>query len=476
MTETRETSGRILWAPSAWVQGRWASDVALAIDAQGLWGEINTGVAPAPGAEVLAGPALPGVIDAHSHAFQRAFAGLAERREHGQDDFWSWRDRMYQVALKISAEQQELIARQLFVELLRGGFTHVCEFHYLHRAEDGSEYARRADSLSMAIVRAARDTGIGLTMLPVIYERSGFQARELRADQRRFRADADWIAGERAALRQSFGQEGLAASLGKAGAAFHSLRAATPAAIEAIAQDGDAGPLHIHIAEQVREVEECVAATRLRPVQWLLAQDVLDSRWSLVHATHVSPEEIDAVGKSGAGIVVCPSTEANLGDGIFDLPRWMRSGAPLSIGTDSHVGRSVIEELRILEYSQRLGLRGRCIGARPEQGEPSTANSLLQTMLSGGAPAAGFERWGFAPGARADLLVIDAGVPGFTAVPMEQRLDALVFGGSAQGFRDVMVAGRWVCRDSVHERQAEVGRGFDQAMRRIHEAGHGARR
>lgn len=466
-----DTAERTLWAPAAWINGTWTGQVALAIGVDGAWSAVDAGVAPPPGAEVLRGPVLPGVVDAHSHAFQRAFAGLAERREQGQDDFWSWRDRMYQVALKMSAELQEQVARQLFVELLQGGFTHVCEFHYLHRAPDGSPYANRAGSLSAAIVRAARDTGIGLTMLPVIYERSGFQAGGLRADQRRFAADAGWIAAERAALRQDFARDRLPPLLFKAGAAIHSLRAATPASVEAIAHDGDAGPLHVHVAEQLREVEDSVAATGLRPVQWLLKRQVLSARWSLVHATHVTPEEIEGVGASGAGVVACPTTEANLGDGIFDLPRWQASGAPLSVGTDSHVGRGVSEELRTLEYSQRLGLRARCIGARPDSGEPSTASALLASVLAGGAAAAGLARWGLTPGARADLLVIDADAPGLSAVPAQHRLDALVFGGAGQGrkeFREVMVAGRWVCRSGRHERAEKIGRGFSEAMERLH--------
>jgi formimidoylglutamate deiminase len=308
---------RELWAPQAWVRGRWQAGVRLAVDAAGRWQRVECGVAaPPPGAEVLVGLVLPGLVDAHSHAFQRAFAGLAERREGGHDDFWSWRERMYRVALAVGPEPLRAVAAQLYVELLHGGYTEVCEFHYLHRAPDGSAYADPL-TLAWALADAAADAGIGLTLLPVLYERAGFAADGLRPEQRRFAAGADEVLAMHAALRAA-----ARPNLG-AGLAIHSLRAARPASIARLAARAGEGPVHVHVAEQTAEVDDCLAATGLRPIEWLARHAPLDARWQLVHATHATPAEIDAVSASGAGVVFCPTTEADLGDGLPDLPRWL---------------------------------------------------------------------------------------------------------------------------------------------------------
>lgn len=453
-----------LWAPRAWVGGGWQEEVSLFVE-DGHWSRVQTGTAPGPQAQVLDGPVLPGLVNAHSHAFQRAFAGLAERRELDQDDFWSWRDGMYRTALRITPELQQSVAAQLFLELARGGFTQVCEFHYLHNDASGEPFAGDRARMARAIAAGARETGIGLTLLPAVYERAGFTQPCLREDQRRFRADADAVLAMRDELRSWAAADGAAPVT--VGLALHSLRAATAASITRLAAGSDAAPIHIHVAEQAQEIEDCLDATGLRPIEWLCRHVELDARWQLVHATHATAAEIDAIAHTGAGVVLCPGTEANLGDGIPDLPLWLRRGVPLALGTDSHVTRSAMEELRLLEYGQRLVRRVRCVGADPRHGEPATAARLWNRVLAGGATAAGFAKWGLQPGARADLLVIDTASTALLGVPPTHLLDALMFSSPARPFRDVLCAGRWVTRGHRHAQGAAIGERFTDAMRRI---------
>lgn len=450
---------RPMWAAQAWLQDGWQADVLLRPGADGRWAEVRAGVPCPPDAHRLAGPVLPGLVDAHSHAFQRAMAGLAERRDSGQDDFWSWRDRMYRVALRISPGQLRAVAAQLYVELLRGGYTQACEFHYLQHAPDGRPYDDPL-ALSWALADAAAQAGIGLTVMPVLYERAGFTQPGLREDQRRFRSSAQdvWHAAQ-----------ALAASgrpLLNAGVAVHSLRAAAPesiATLERLAESFD-GPIHVHVAEQLREVADCQAATGRRPIEWLAHHARLDARWQLVHATHSTREEIEAVAASGAGVVLCPSTEANLGDGLADLPGWLAAGVPLAIGSDSQVTRAWPEELRWLDYGQRLALRQRNVSAAPERCQPGTAARLFKLAQQAGARAAGFARWGLVPGARADALVVDLSSPNLLGVPASHVLDALVFSSPGRPWRDVMVGGRWVVTDHRHDSAAAIAREFVPAM------------
>jgi formimidoylglutamate deiminase len=453
----------MLWAPRAWIGGTWQEHVLLQVGGDGCWARIEPGVARAPeGAAVAAGPLLPSLVDAHGHAFQRAFAGLAELRESEADDFWSWRDRMYQVALRITPQQLRAVAAHLYVELLRGGYTQVCEFHYLQHAPDGRPYPDPL-TMSWALADAAADAGVGLTMLPVLYERAGFTAAALRDDQRRFATDADAV--WRAATSLNVARRPLT----DAGLAIHSLRAAAPASIarlRALAADF-AGPIHIHVAEQTAEVDDCLAATGARPIEWLAREGLLDARWQLVHATHALPGEIEAVARSGAGVVICPSTEANLGDGLPDLPRWLDGDVPISIGSDSHVTRAWREELRWLDYAQRLVHRRRNVSAAPGRGRPSTAAHLFERSLQGGAAAIGAARWGLVAGARADALVVDLSDASLLGVPPQRLLDALVFSSPGRPWRDVMVAGRWVVRDHRHAQAAPLARGFEAAMHEL---------
>ena len=451
---------RLLWAPRAWLGGRWQDAVLLRADASGHWAEVTPGVgAPPAAATVLPGPVLPGLIDAHSHAFQRAFAGLAERREAAADDFWSWRDRMYGIALRITPAQLHAVAAQLYAELLRGGYTQVCEFHYLHHAEDGRPYDDPA-TLCWALADAAADAGIGLTVLPTLYERAGFTQPALRRDQCRFAGSAASIHALYDAVRCA------GRPLVNAGVAIHSLRAAgAPAIAELLRRlGGDAAPVHIHIAEQTREVDDCLAATGARPIDWLCRELKPDARWQLVHATHATPAEIDAVAASGAGVVICPSTEANLGDGLCDLPRWLAAGVPIGLGSDSQVSRCWAEELRWLDYGQRLVRRERNVAAAPKQGQPATAARLFDAVLAGDGRGAGLARWGLVVGARADALVVDVGAPGLRGVPSSHTLDALVFATDAPALREVWVAGRRVVADGRHVHEAAIGDAFESAM------------
>ena len=455
-------TGPLWWAPRAWVDAAWHDNVLLRVGSDGCWAAVQPGVAAPEGARVLPGPVLPGLVDAHSHAFQRAFAGLAERREGAHDDFWSWRDRMYGVALRITPDELRAVATQLCTELLCGGYTQVCEFHYLHHAEDGTRYPDPL-AMSRALVEAADGAGIGLTLLPVLYERAGFTQHVLRDDQRRFAADVAQVL----ALRD--GVRALGAPHVNAGVAVHSLRAVPEVSLRDLVRrlGDDAGPVHIHIAEQTAEVDDCLAATGARPIEWLARELPLDARWQLVHATHALPGEIDAVAAAGAGVVLCPSTEANLGDGLPDMSRWLASDTPLALGSDSQVCRQWPEELRWLEYGQRLALRQRNVAARPEIGVPASAASLFGRVLAGGAAAAGFARWGLVPGARADLLVIDTRAQGLLGAPATHTLDALVFATGAPAFSEVWVAGQQVVAAGVHRRAAAVADRFAQAMQRL---------
>ena len=452
-----DSAPALLWAPRAWIAGRWRERVVLQVDAKGHWQQVTPDQPCPEQATALTGPVLPGLVDAHSHAFQRAFVGLAETRSGEHDDFWSWRDRMYRVALRITPEQLRAVAAHLYMELLQGGYTQVCEFHYLQHAPDGVRYDDPA-TLSWALADAAQDAGMGLMLLPVLYERAGFTQPALRDDQRRFATSAADVLALQAAVN------GARRPLLSSGVALHSLRAARPESIRAVADGAGDHPVHIHVAEQTGEVDDCLKATGQRPIEWLTKNVAMDARWQLVHATHSVPGEVQAVARTGAGVVICPGTEANLGDGLADLPGWLAARVPLSIGSDSQVQRAWPEELRWLEYGQRLLHRRRNVAADPAGGEPSSAARLFQRTLQGGAAAAGFTRWGFEPGARADLLVIDADEPALRGVAADHLLDALVFAGAASPFSDVMVAGRFVLQGGRHTQERRLADSYRQAM------------
>lgn len=432
------------FAPQAWVDGAWAFDVRLDVAADGTWRSI-TPHASADGATVLPGPVLPGIVNAHSHAFQRAIAGLTEQGS-GTDDFWSWRDRMYRAALRITPQQLEAIATQLYAELLAGGYTQVCEFHYLHNDTDGRAYADPLE-MSLALVRAAQATGIGLTLLPTLYMRSGFGAPGLRDDQRRFAGTPDSV------LRIAESVNALKLPRINAGVALHSLRAVDPVALAEAAQAAKAAgwPVHIHIAEQVQEVNDCLAQHGQRPIEWLLNHVGVDARWNLVHATHTTPNELKGLRAADASIVICPTTEANLGDGVFDYTGWLGLGGRWCVGSDSHITRRAMEEFRLLEYSQRLTLRQRnvaaCMVARTvTQGDGlvSTAAMLLGGAMAGGSGAAGAALGGIVPGQRSDFVVLDAVSSALVGMPRGLVLDACMFSSPDAGLLSTYVAGKAV--------------------------------
>ena len=457
------------FAAQAWVQGAWARDVLLTVAENGSWRSVqpNATADQQPGATRLQGPVLPGLVNAHSHAFQRAIVGLTERRStgaaHAADDFWSWRDRMYSAANRITPEQLEAIACQLYAELLAGGYTQVCEFHYLHNDIDGAPYASPVE-MSLALVRAAQRTGMGLTLLPTLYMRSGFTATGLREDQRRFASTPDSVMRVvQEIARHTAGDKRI-----NAGVAIHSLRAASPAALQELASHAREAslPVHIHIAEQTQEVADCIAQTGQRPIEWLLGNADVDARWNLVHATHATPAELQGVQSRGASIVICPATEANLGDGVFDLPAYAAVEGLWSVGSDSHVTRSWPEELRLLEYSQRLTLQQRNIAARIS-GRASSAAALFEAALAGGHPASGQALGGIAPGHRADFVTLDLQSPALLGVPADHLLDALVFSSPGTAFDEVFVAGERVVAGGRAGRWPELAENFSRAMRAL---------
>lgn len=429
------------FAASAWVNGAWAQNVLLTVASDGTWSRVQPGCPPSGrgGACVLAGPVLPGLVNAHSHAFQRAIAGLTERSQGAQDDFWSWRERMYAVALRIGPDQLEAVAAFLYQEMLQAGYTHVCEFHYLHNDTDGQPYANPLE-MSLALVRAAETAGIGLTLLPTLYMRSGFGASGLNENQRRFASTPQAVLHMAETVKAQTGHPGVIT----AGVALHSLRAIDKTALTEIAEAARGQmPLHIHVAEQRREVEDCLVHYGSRPIEWLLQHAPVDAQWNLIHATQATPDELDALRSRGAAIVLCPTTEANLGDGVFDLPAWIGASGRWSIGSDSHITRSWQEELRLLEYSQRLMLRQRNVAARAALGEGSAA-ALFEGALEGGTAAAGLPLGGLAVGQRADFMVVDAQSPALVGIPETHVLDALVFSSPQPVFSQVFVAGRRV--------------------------------
>ena len=442
-----KSEAKLFLAPQAWLQGAWACDVLLEVAADGTWRTVqpNATAQQQATATRLQGPVLPGVVNAHSHAFQRAIAGLTERRSRGAgaaDDFWSWRDRMYSAANRITPAQLEAIASQLYAELLAGGYTHVCEFHYLHNAQDGTAYANPAE-MALALVRAAQRTGIGLTLLPTLYMRSGFAANGLREDQRRFASTPDSIARVVEAVQDHVKADSKGGARINVGVAIHSLRAVSPPALVELAAYAKSGrlPVHIHIAEQTQEVDDCLAHTGQRPIEWLLNHVEVDARWNLVHATHTTASELAGVQSRGASIVICPATEANLGDGVFDLPGYAALQGTWSIGSDSHVTRRWSEELRLLEYSQRLTQRKRNVAAQT-MGALSSAAAMLEAAVGGGLNATGLALGGIAVGQRADFCVLDTQSPALLGMPADHRLDALVFSSPDARFDAVYVAGQ----------------------------------
>ncbi|MEO8459919.1 MAG: formimidoylglutamate deiminase [Dokdonella sp.] len=475
-------SSRVFHADNAWLPRGWVGNVRIEIDSGRHLPGALLDVRESTAGEVserIGRFVLPGMPNLHSHAFQRAMAGLAERQGNPEDSFWTWREIMYAFAGSVGPDELRAIAAQLYVEMLKAGYTHVCEFHYLHHRPDGKPYDDPA-TMSLALIDAAEEAGIGLTLLPTLYMTGGFDDRALSDRQRRFGHDVDGF------LRLVERLRTLENSRVRIGVALHSLRAVPEDALRAALAGLDAlppsrsgfpaerMPIHIHIAEQLGEVQDCLAVRNARPVEWLLDHAQVDARWCLVHATHIDARELRRLAKTGAVAGLCPTTEANLGDGLFPLKAWLDAEGVLGIGSDSHISVSPVEELRWLEYGQRLITRHRNIAASAVH--PSTGEVLYRHALIGGTHASGMaigEITGGVEadvptvGARADLLVLDDNAPVLAGREAQHVLDTWLFAGNTSLVRDAMVNGEWVVRDFQHRDEARIASRYRAAIGKL---------
>jgi len=449
-----------LFAAHALLPTGWARDVVISVGPDGIIGAVESDATGA-GAAPTAGPLVPGMPNLHSHAFQRALAGRTGRAagDGAGDSFWTWRSAMYAFLERVDPDAFEAIAAQAYVEMLKAGYTAVAEFHYVHHDPHGRAYANPAE-LAQRIVAAAQRAGIALTLLPVFYAHGGFGGAPPTAGQRRFVHTPESYAGLVAALAGEAANRRYVL-----GVAPHSLRAVTADELAAVVELAPAnGPIHIHAAEQSREVVDCVAATGLRPVDWLLRHAGVDARWCLVHATHLTEDEARRLAASGAVAGLAPSTEADLGDGVFAARGFIDHGGAFGIGSDSNTVIDPYAELRQLEWSQRLFRLERNVLARTEA---PVGRFLYATAAAGGARAIAQPNGGIARGRRADFVVLDADDPALAGQAVDDLLDAAIFGPCRHPVRDVMVAGRWVVRDGRHPDERAVLQGYRSALARL---------
>ena len=432
-------------------------DVRLSVR-DGVITGVETGATARPD-DTKADLALPGLCNLHSHAFQRGMAGLAETRGPVGDTFWTWREVMYRFLDRLDPEMVEAITALAFAEMLEGGFTRVGEFHYLHQTPAGTPYDDPAE-LTHRIAAAAAETGIALSFLPVFYAHADFGGAPPKPGQRRFIHDLDAFARLLEATRAD--AKGLPDAT--IGVAPHSLRAVTPEELTVLTDLGAGGPMHIHAAEQDKEVDDCVVALGARPVEWLLANAAVDARWCLVHATQMTPAETAGLARSGAVAGLCPITEANLGDGIFPSLPYLEAGGRFGLGTDSNIQIDAAAELRALEYAQRLALKGRNVLAHAEGA--STGVSLFQKALAGGAQALGAKA-GFVPGAPADIVTLDATHPTLAARTGEAIVDSWVFAAGREAVDGVWRRGRQVVANGRHLKRPEIARRYTAALARL---------
>jgi formiminoglutamate deiminase len=442
-----------LFAEAALLPYGWASGVRIET-AGGRITEVEAGAEAKAGDERVA-ILIPGMPDVHSHAFQRGMAGLAETRGPGADSFWSWREVMYRFALSMTPDHVEAVAAQLYAEMLEAGFTGVGEFHYLHHDVDGRPYADIAE-MAGRIAAAATETGIGLTLLPVFYAHSGFGGQAPTRGQRRFINDLNGFARLVESSRKAV--ESIPEAV--VGVAPHSLRAVTPQELQTVTALTPDGPIHIHAAEQMREVEDCIEWSGARPIEWLLANTELDARWCLIHATHMTEAETKEMAKAGAIAGLCPITEANLGDGTFPGRRFAAKGGRFGIGSDSNVLIGVADELRQLEYSQRLARQARNVLAKPGQ---SNGRALFDAAVAGGGVALGTGEGGLAAGTPADFVSLDPSHPSLTGKKGDAILDAWIF---ANGTRVdcVWVRGKKLVEGGRHLAKDAIAKRFRKAM------------
>ena len=448
----------VLNAKTALLADGWAQDVEITID-----GGRITGIAsgrPTPGS---LGCLLPAPVNLHSHAFQRAMAGMTERRSAEQDSFWTWRQLMYRFLDRLTPDDVQAIAAFVQMEMAEAGYAAVAEFHYLHHAQGGAPYADRAE-MSERIAAAAAETGLGLTLLPVLYQQGGCDGRALGAGQLRFGNDADGFG----ALWQAAGR--ALASLpedSRLGVAPHSLRAVSRDGLDFARDLAPDASLHLHIAEQAAEVTEVQAAYGARPVEWLLASQPVDSRWCLIHATQMEPQETAALAATGAVAGLCPMTEANLGDGIFDGLRFVAAGGRWGVGSDSNLRISLSEELRLLEYSQRLQHRSRALLAAAER---STGRVLLESAAQGGAQAAGRGAGMIREGEWADLLALDMTSTDLDGRQSDAILDTWIFAGDDRMVTEVWSAGRQIVTGGRHKAREVITSRYRHTMARLRDA------
>jgi len=442
-----------VFAKRALLASGWTANVRLHV-AGGLIAGLESGVAALPG-DTAVGYVIPGLCNAHSHAFQRALAGHTEQRSPaGRDNFWTWREKMYALAGRVDAALLTAIARQVYCEMLSSGYTSVAEFHYLHR---DPKNPHAIDTMFAAISTAAEESGIRLTYIPVHYERAGFNDSEPLPHQQSFAMSIDDFMAhyERASATSS-----AAISVG---IGAHSLRAVSRESLQTIAAAASSAfiPMHLHIAEQQREVEQCLAAYGRRPVRWLLENFDVARNWCLVHATHMDVEEVAALAASGAVVSLCPSTEANLGDGLFPLHDFLTHGGRIAIGSDSHVSINPFEELRWLEYGQRLATQSRNIVSLRDS---HVGSELFLRALEGGAAASGQESSGIEQGAAADFVVLSDDDPMLAGHGDDSRLDALVFSGYPLPVERVMVNGEWRVIDAMHVARDHARAAYAEAI------------
>jgi formimidoylglutamate deiminase len=438
--------------------GKWANNVRFSVSSAGDFSAIKINTS-AGDAEIIDGVVIPGMPNLHSHSFQRAMVGMAEYRQSENDDFWSWRKLMYQCVNRINPDQLQAITAQLYVEMLKAGYTSVAEFHYLHHQQNGKVFDTLT-SLSDVIVEAAVDSGLGLTLLPTLYQTSGFGDKNPVQDQRRFINNIDQfgqLVEQLLRLRSSQIQIGLAA---------HSLRAIEQGALADLLalknKIGAATPLHIHIAEQEQEVSDCIEHYACRPIEWLYDNYDVNDSWTLIHATHVTDHELQLLARSKCIVGLCPTTEANLADGVFPIKDFLDLGGLIGIGSDSHISVNPIEELRWLEYGQRLQheKRVRLI----DEDKVNNGTYLWELVSRGGALACGRPIGHIEVDKRADLLVLDEDHPILYGKQIEHVLDTLIFAGNTNIIKDVMVGGKWLVKQQRHINEDSIKKNFYEAM------------
>jgi formimidoylglutamate deiminase len=443
---------------SALTSAGWQDGITVAIDAAGMIASVQAGSAEGRHIDGIAIPAVPNV---HSHAHQRLMVGLAERAGPGADSFWTWRETMYGFALTLGPDDLEAVAAQLYVEMLKSGFSVVGEFQYLHHQPDGSRYANPAE-MSLRCLAAAEQAGIAITLLPTLYAFAGFGGQPPLAGQRRFVNGADGFLEIYHALSEVTKNN----ALHRAGISPHSLRAVTPDLLRDVIGGLDqAAPIHVHVAEQTKEVDDCLAFSGRRPVELLLGNFDLSQRWTAIHATHMTAEETSRLAGTAAIAGLCPTTEANLGDGTFPAVDYLKARGAIAIGSDSHISVSPAEDIRMLEYSQRLRDRTRnALASGPGQ---STGRSLFDAVCRGGAQSMAQPVGAIAPGLRADIAILDDKHPALIGRTRDAALDTWIFSGGNPCIKDMIVGGRHVVQDRHHIGEDKIARNFRAAFERL---------